>query len=180
MSGDEEEWEGSYRAKRQRRATTTLLVVIAMLAGAFYYASTYFQASAPVAGPCQTIISAPELRPADISVNVYNATQQQGLARDVAAILGVRGFKVKGVANDPLKKAIKGVAELRHGPDGLESAQALQKHLPNAVLVADKREGDTVDLVIGTGYRRMGPEPPRATPVTTAVPCPASTVTVLP
>lgn len=180
MSGDEEAWERSYRAKRQRRATTTLLVVILMLAGAFYYASTYFQASAPAPGPCTTIISAPELRPADITVNVYNATRKQGLARDAAAVLTQRGFKVRAIANDPLKKAIKGVAELRHGPNGTASALALQKHLPQAVLAADKREGDDVDLVIGAGFTTFGPVPPPATPVTTAIPCPASTVTVLP
>lgn len=178
MSGDEgAREEDSYHARRQRRATTTLLVVILMLAGAFYYASTYFQSSAPKPGPCQTIISVAELRPADISVNVYNATQQGGLARDVAAVLALRGFKVKEIANDPLKKTIKGVAELRHGPDGLESAKVLLKHLPKAVLVADKREGDTVDLVIGTGYRRIGAVPPPAAPATTAIPCPPVTVT---
>jgi hypothetical protein len=177
VPGDEGARDDSYHARRQRRATTTLLVVILMLSGAFYYASTYFQASAPKPGPCQTIISVAELRPADISVNVFNATQQGGLARGVAQVLAARGFKVKEIANDPLDKAIKGVAELRHGPDGLESAKVLQRHLPTAVLVADKREGDTVDLVIGTGYRRMGAIPPPATAVTTAIPCPPVTVT---
>ncbi len=175
MSGDEEALERSYHARRQRRALITLLVVTLMLAGAFYYASTYFRASAPRPAACATIISAQELRPADISVNVYNATQQRGLAREVGIVLTQRGFKVKEVANDPLKKRITGVAELRHGPDGLESATILLKHLPKAVLVADKREGDTVDLVIGTGFRVFGPVPAPATPVSTTIPCPTST-----
>lgn len=177
MPGDEGARDDSYHARRQRRATTTLLVVILMLSGAFYYASTYFQASAPKPGPCQTIISVAELRPADISVNVLNATQQGGLARKVAAVLAERGFKVKQIANDPLKKTIKGIAELRHGPDGLEPAKVLLKHLPTAVLIADKREGDTVDVVIGNGFKAFGPVPPPAAPVTTVVPCPPVTVT---
>ncbi len=169
MVGDEEAAERAYRARRRRRSAITLVVVLGLLGAAFFYAASYFRASEPEARPCMTVLPVTELRPADISVNVLNATKQQGLARGVAAILADRGFKVKSVANDPLDKAIKVPAELRHGPDGLESAQVLQKHLPAAVLVADKREGDTVDFVIGDGYGRMGTEPPQPTPTT--VPC---------
>lgn len=175
MSGDESAAEHVYHVRRQRRAATTLVVVLGILAAAFYYASTYFRASEPTAGPCMTVLPVAELRPADISLNVYNATKQQGLARDVGAVVTSRGFKLKAVANDPLRKTIKGVAELRHGPDGLESAKVVQQHLPGAVLVNDKRQGDTVDVVIGNGFRKFGPVPPRATPTATAVPCPPST-----
>lgn len=175
MSGDEEAAEHAYHVRRQRRSATTLIVVLGILAAAFYYASTYFRASEPAAGPCTTLLAVTELRPADISLNVYNATKQQGLARDVGAVVTSRGFQLKSVANDPLKKTIKGVAELRHGPEGLESAKVLQRHLPGSVLVADKRQGDTVDLVIGNGFRKFGPVPPQPTPATTAIPCPPST-----
>lgn len=174
MSVDEAAAERAWRARRRRRTTVTLIVALAVLAGAFYYASTYFRASAPTPGPCTTAVTVAQLQPADVSVAVYNATSRRGLARSVATALGKRGFVIKDVANDPLKKTVKGVAELRHGPEGLASAQLLLKHLPGAVLVADKREGDTVDVVLGNGYRKLGPVPPNTTPTATVVPCPTT------
>lgn len=176
MSGDDDAAEQAYRVRQHRRATVTLFVVVAGLVAAFYYASSYFQGGGVAASPCATITSPGELRPADISVNVYNSTRRPGLARTVATELIDRGFKVKTIDNDPLKKTIKASAELRHGPAGLESAKVLQKHLPGSVLVADKREGDTVDLAIGNGYKAMGKVPPAVQPSVT-VSCPPSTGT---
>lgn len=175
MSVDEAAAERAWRARRRRRSTVTLIVALGILAAAFYYASTYFRSSTPTPAPCTTALTVAQLQPADVSVNVYNATSRRGLARSVAADLGKRGFKIKGVANDPLKKSVKRVAELRHGPEGLASAQLLLKHLPGAVLVADKREGDTVDVVLGDAYRNLGPVPPKATSTATVVPCPSAT-----
>jgi hypothetical protein len=177
MSGVEETSEREYHVRQQRRSAVTLLVVLLGLAGAFFYASTYFRDSDPQARPCTTVISSAELRPADISVNVYNATGHGGLARAIGNVLTDRGFNVRDIDNDPESKAIKGVAELRHGPEGLASAKVLLKQFPGAVLVADKREGDTVDLVIGDRYRNIGPIPPVVTPTVKTIPCPQTTAT---
>jgi hypothetical protein len=169
--------ERAYQVRQQRRSAVTLLVVLLGLAGAFFYASTYFRDSDPEARPCTTVISSVELRPADISVNVYNATGKGGLARAIGNLLTDRGFNVRDIDNDPEGKTVKGVAELRHGPEGLEPAKVLLKHFPGAVLVADKREGDTVDLVVGNRYSNIGPVPPAVTPKVTTIPCPKTTAT---
>jgi hypothetical protein len=156
-----------YRAKRQRRATVTIAVLLLALAGAFYYASTYFRDTTPTPAACSTVVPTPQLRPGDVSVNVYNATKRQGLASATAKDVAKRGFKVKSVANDPLKKTIKKAAEIRFGPTGAESAKLLAKHVPGAVLSEDKRKNDTVDLVLGDAWKKLGPAPAEPTPEAT-------------
>jgi hypothetical protein len=175
MSGVEEASERAYHVRQQRRSAVTMLVVMLGLAGAFFYASTYFRDSDPEGRPCTTVVSSGELMPADISVNVYNATGHGGLARAVGDVLIDRGFNVRDIDNDPEAKTVQAVAEVRHGPEGLASAKVVLKHFPGAVLVADKREGDTVDVVIGNRYRNIGPMPPVVTPTVKIVPCPQTT-----
>lgn len=177
MAGVDAAADRAYHARRQRRARATLFVVVLVLAGAFYYASTYYTSSEPKPGPCTTVVPTIEPRPVDISVNVYNATSRRGLAATVAKATAARGFKVKAVSNDPLKKTVKGVAEIRYGPEGLASAKVLAKHFPGAPLVADKREGDTIDLVLGNTYKAIGPVPTVPAPTATLPPCPTVTVT---
>lgn len=177
MAGSDVDAQRAYHARRQRRSTITIIVVMLGLAGAFYYASSYFGSTAPGVQPCTTIVPEVEPKPVDISLNVYNATTKRGLAATVAKIAAERGFKVKAVANDPLKKTIKGVGELRHGRDGLASAKVVAKHLPGVALINDKREGDTVDLVLGNTFKALGPVPAKPTPTTTLRPCPTITIT---
>ena len=66
--------ERQWRVRRQRRSTATIIVVLLALAGAFYYASTYFKDTAPTPSACTTEAPVSELKPQDVSVNVYNAT----------------------------------------------------------------------------------------------------------
>ncbi|WP_347352880.1 LytR C-terminal domain-containing protein [Intrasporangium sp.] len=163
-----------YRAKRQRRTTVTIVVLVLALAAAFYYASSYFRDTTPEpSASCTTVLPpAQPLQPADVSVNVYNATTRNGLAGATSKVLAERGFKIRKVANDPLRKKIKKVAEIRYGASGKSSAELLARHVPGAVLVKDKRKDDSVDLVIGNAWKRLGPVPaqPAATP--TLPPCP--------
>jgi hypothetical protein len=176
MSAEDDGYE--YRAKRQRRATVTIAVLLLALAGAFYYASTYFRQ--PVSKPaaaCTTVKPVQPLRPADVSVNVYNATKRSGLAGTTSQALAKRGFKIKTVANDPLKKTVTKTAEIRYGEPGKQSAELLRKHVPGAVLVKDKRKDDTVDLVIGNAWKQLGPVPAEPTPTQTLPLCPDATST---
>lgn len=165
-----------YRAKRQRRTTVTLAVIILALAGAFYYASTYFQGSTPKPSTaCTTEKPTEPLRPADVSVNVYNATRRTGLAGATSEELAKRGFKIKKVANDPLKKTVTKPAEIRYGAAGKQSAALLATHVPGAVLVKDQRKDDSVDLVIGNAFKKLGPVPAPKTPTATLPLCPETT-----
>lgn len=93
----------------------------------------------------------------DIKINVYNATNNIGLAESVATNFSNRDFQVLKVGNDPLKKKIDGVAELRYGPKGVGSAHVLRAYfLDEAEPVFDpEREGDVVDVVLGEDFRQL-------------------------
>jgi hypothetical protein len=167
----------SYRVRRQRRSVIVICVVLLGLAGAFYYASSYFRATAPQPGPCTTEPIAVPLRTSDVSLNVYNATTRKGLAAAASKTAIDRGFKVKAIGNDPKKATIKQTAQVRFGPAGEASAKLVIAHVPGAVGVNDKREGDTVDLVLGNAWKSFGPVPAVVTPTQTLRPCPTVTVT---
>ncbi|GAB3056859.1 hypothetical protein GCM10027053_17930 [Intrasporangium mesophilum] len=177
MSQVVDEGDGTYRVRRQRRSMVVLAIVLLGLGGAFYYASSYFRASNPEPGPCTTATTSAGLKAADVSLNVYNSTDRRGLAAAVAKVARDRGFQVKSVANDPKHADVKQVAQIRFGPEGAASAKLVHLHVPKAVLVNDKRKGDTVDLVVGAGWRSFGAPPAGSTPTQTGRPCPTVTVT---
>lgn len=166
-----------YRARRHARATVVMAAVLLALAGAFYYASTYFRASEPSSGPCTTKPPVVALKPADVSVNVYNATNRRGLALATSKTVLARGFKVAAVANDPKGATIKAVAQIRYGPAGAESARLLYRHVPGAVFFNDKRKADTIDLVLGNAWKNLGPVPSPTPTKPGLPPCPTITVT---
>jgi hypothetical protein len=165
-----------FRARRQRRATVTIAVVVLILAGAFYYASAYFRETTPQPGPCTTVVAPPPLKPADVSINVYNATNRSGLALKTSKAAADRGFKIAAVANDPKKKTIKDVAHIRYGPEGEESAKLLAQHIKGAKLIQDKRKGDTIDLALGTAWKAFGPAPTPTSTAPTLPECPTVTI----
>ena len=166
----------TYRVRRQRRSTIVIAVVLLSLAGAFYYASTYFRDTTPTPGPCTTEVPTAALRPADVSLNVYNSTTRNGLAKAVALGAVDRGFKVKAVGNDPRHAGVKQVAQIRFGPEGAASARLVKAHVPQAVYLNDKRKGDTVDLVVGAAWKTFGKVPVTPTPTQTLRQCPTITV----
>ncbi len=124
---------------------------------------------------------APEMpRPSQITVNVYNTTFHEGLAKTVQDELAARGFRKGKTGNDPLKTFLpKTTAVIRYGEDGDLAAKRLLQHVPGATLTKDGRSGTTVDLVIGNTFTALTPideVPPlpvekKAPPETVAVPC---------
>ncbi|HET7399442.1 MAG TPA: LytR C-terminal domain-containing protein [Intrasporangium sp.] len=162
------------RLRRQGRAAVTILLVLAGLAAAFYYANSYFQRTAPKAAPCMTVPTAPDLAPRDVSLRVYNSTERAGLAAATAKVAASRGFRVKQVANDPLNRTIGAPAEIRYGKAGEASAKVVARHVPGAALKPDQRGDDSVDLVLGNGWKAFGPVPAPVTATPTPVPCPSS------
>ena len=178
MAGQDpyDEAEHAYRNRRRRRTAITLAVVIAGLAFAFSSAASYYQESGPKPQPCTTV-AAPEptadpLEPADVTLNVYNATKRSGIASAAAKTARERRFVVEKVANDPDDAEVGRVAIIRYGPDGKESAKLLATHLPEGVkLVKIKREGDVIDLVLGEKWKKFGPVPVEPEPEPTLPPC---------
>jgi hypothetical protein len=157
---------------RRRRPWGTVVVVLLMMAvifGGTYGAVVLLRgggnapaAPTPTPTPCVTVTVTPGAalpKPASVTVNVYNATDRAGLARRTADELKSRGFGIGAVANDPLGKTVKGVAEIRYGVDGADNAVLLRYYVPGAALVQDDRPDATVDLVTGqkfTGIRAQG------------------------
>lgn len=99
----------------------------------------------------------------NIKINVYNATDRQGLAEQVAFNFENRDFTIVNKAtiqqaNDPQKKRVDGVAVLRYGPNAVGAAWILRAYfLAEAGTEFDiNRKDDVVDVVLGTKFQQLG------------------------
>ena len=106
--------------------------------------------SCPPTQPPPTVVP-----PAKVKVNVYNATERRGLASAVAAQLKKRGFKVGKVSNDPLKRKVTGLAEVRSSTTGADAARTVVAQVGQVVLVPDQRKDASVDLVLGATFKKL-------------------------
>ena len=112
----------------------------------------------PEPEPCETTLVAPAEvlpRPDTVVVNVFNSTQRGGLAGTTAQQLSQRGFRINKVENDPLGVSLRGIGEIRYGPNGVDNARLLEFHFPGAVLVDDGRAGPRVDIALGRGFESI-------------------------
>lgn len=93
----------------------------------------------------------------DVKINVYNATDEAGLATGIADDFRNRKFQVKKAGNDPQKRAVDEVAVLRYGPKGVGSAHLLRAYFLNqAVYEYDaERADDVVDVVLGNSFQQL-------------------------
>lgn len=99
------------------------------------------------------------VEPSKMMINVMNGTQIAGLAGASAKKLEKRGFKVGEVGNARMSK-VNVVGAVISGPDGYAQAMTIQRHVSGLTYVFDpKRQGRTVDLVIGTKYKKLVKEP---------------------
>ena len=150
------------RRSRRRRAFVTLSVVVLMLFFAFWYAYSYYRTSSePTAAPAPVCTTAAPAKagavpkPSDITVNVYNATDRDGLAAKTAADVRERGFDVATVTNDPLQRTVTGPAEVRYGKAGAAKAKVVLGLVKGAKPVKDARTDASVDLVVGEKFTAL-------------------------
>lgn len=111
--------------------------------------------------PCVTVTVTPGTglpSTSQVTTNVYNATDRTGLAATTAEELQRRGFVIGTIDNDPLGKAVSGVAEIRHGPSGESAAKLMAFYLPGAVLVDDGRSDATIDTALGAAFTQVAPQ----------------------
>jgi LCP family protein required for cell wall assembly len=106
------------------------------------------QPAAEIPGPALTV------PPAEVTLDVLNATGTSGLAATVADALRAQGFTVGGVGNESGRVASSVV---RHGPDTEAQARTVAAAVPGAVLQASDALGGTVQLVLGPGYSTVVP-----------------------
>ena len=160
---------GSSRARRarRRRALITLGIVLLMLFFAFWYAYSYYRdsdkAKAAPKPTCTATATSTVKTPAQVTVNVFNATDRTGLAAKTAADVRKRGFKVSTVSNDPLQHDVTIAAEVRYGTSGTASAKLVLALVKGSKSVRDSRTDSSVDLVLGTKFTALTPAPKKAT-----------------
>lgn len=90
----------------------------------------------------------------DVTVNVFNAGDQDGLAGQVANTLRRRGFKTAKVEN--IRRSLQTPAEIWYGPKGVGAAYLMSAQLLDAKLVFDlKRKDATIDLLLGNTFKQL-------------------------
>ena len=168
---DSPEFAVDAEAKRRRtvRHGIILTLVVMLLAAALvtaYLVNTkaiVIDALEPkpvAAAPSEANASCPKdelayVQPSKMKINVMNGTEVAGLAGATATKLKKRGFKVGDVGNARLSQ-VDVVGAVTSGPDGYAQAMTLQRNITGLAYVFDpKRQGSTVDLVIGTKYKDL-------------------------
>ncbi len=131
-------------------------------------------ASANVPCPPADALPAPY---SEITANVYNATDETGLAARTASGLAQYGVVVSQEAN--YGGNLEGVANIVSGPRGLQAAYTVAQIVPGSTVSLDGRDDATIDVVLGGAFSEVpSPEetavdpeqplapPPGCTPVT--------------
>ncbi len=153
----------------------TLGLIALALFWAVWFAWSYIRAdndrvASRTPAPTCRAVDPKEITPAKTTVNVYNGGGKDGLAASTSKQLAARGFVIANVANEPNKKTVAGIGEVRYGPQGEAQAKLVLGVARGAKGVKDARKGATVDLVIGTKWVPLKPAP-----AATGLPaCPAS------
>lgn len=158
------------RRRRERRAMALILGALILVGVGVTYAAAYVAGIAPGSQPdpppascvATSVPPPPQLA---FTLNVYNATKDQGVAKRTAAALRSRDFAVGTVSNDPYGEKLSGVGELRFGAAG--ASYAKQYVLPlfsGATLQQDGRTGNSVDVVLGAEAPEVSDGTPTPTP----------------
>lgn len=156
--------ENDPATSRRRRSIITFSLVLLLLFFAVWYALSYIRADeatgeeATSSATTRSTTSTCDVSPQQVEVNVYNATDREGLAGRVAADLEERGFDVKTVANDPKKAELDGAGQLRYGSNGRKGADLVQVHTGEVEMIQDARKRTSVDVVLGPRFTQLVPE----------------------
>ncbi len=110
-------------------------------------------ASASVPCPPANALPAPF---GEITANVYNATDQSGLAARTAGGLAQYGIVISQEAN--YGGSFEGVANIVSGARGLQAAYTVAQLIPGSTVTLDGREDATIDVVLGGAFSEI-PEP---------------------
>ncbi|MDT9691850.1 LytR C-terminal domain-containing protein [Streptomyces sp. P9(2023)] len=100
-------------------------------------------------------------KPAQITVNVYNATPRSGLAKTTADELKKRGFVIGKIGNAPAAydKKVPGAGLLLGATGATKGAfPVLGTQLKGATAKTDTRATADVDLIIGTAFKALDPK----------------------
>ncbi len=87
--------------------------------------------------------------PADITVDIHNATGTQGQATRASEDLAAQGF---GIGALDTRDKVAAVTTIRHSPDQVQAARTLQAAIPGSVLRVQADRGSRLDLTLGVPY----------------------------
>lgn len=155
----------SRRGRRRLRTALTLLILAGLVAGAAWY--SWDLVTEPTADTDdEIVVSTPECAmpvptdappPEEINLNIYNGTSINGLASQVARTLREQGYVILDVANDPRRRSVTGVAEIRAASQRTE-VELVMSQFPGAVFLQDQRQDDSIDVVVGQSFQQVGPQ----------------------
>ncbi|GAA3218927.1 hypothetical protein GCM10017691_01990 [Pseudonocardia petroleophila] len=118
--------------------------------------------------PDQTVLAAGAgPAPADVTVDVLNASDRQGLAAEIGGTLGTLGFRVDEIGNAD-ETAPDTV--IRFSPDRAAAAQLLAATVPSATTVPDPAASGVLQLVLGNSFDGVVRAPSTAAAATPAEP----------
>jgi hypothetical protein len=138
------------------RRASAVLVVLLLFAGTGYTVWRVTLAPPAGAGEPTTCVQpkpvALPMQPKRVLVNVYNATNRNGLAARTARQLSAYGFRIGKVANDPMDRKVRGTAEIRGGAESTRQIATIRAYVDKETVYRVKRRGASVDLVLGPGF----------------------------
>jgi len=109
----------------------------------------------------------PTVKPAKVALQVLNGTNIAGLAATTASQLTARGFNVAGTGN-ATGTASSTVIEYASAAQ-LPQVNTLQKEIPGAqIKQVSSLKGSTLSLVLGNGFKGVGPRPKKKARSTSA------------
>jgi hypothetical protein len=98
-------------------------------------------------------------RPRTVSVLVLNSTERSGIASQTKKALIKRRFKVTGAENDAAAYGghgvIKGVAEIRYGPQARAAATLVRYYFPHAAMQQTDASSRLVTVALGANFTKV-------------------------
>ncbi|HEY2298601.1 MAG TPA: LytR C-terminal domain-containing protein [Jatrophihabitans sp.] len=98
-------------------------------------------------------------KPSTVSILVLNSTQRSGIASKTKKQLIKRKFKVTGAENDAAAYGghgvIKGVAEIRYGPQAVAAAELVRFYFPHAAMQQTDASTRVVTVSLGANFKHL-------------------------
>lgn len=172
------------RDHRHLRTAITLLVLLVIVSGAGWYSWNLIAGESEADEDPNGIVAAPTCAvvaptgappPEDIGLNVYNATDRNGLASSVAREMRERGYAILDVANDPTTRTVTQVAEVRANVEQQLAVDLVMSQFPGSVFLPDERTDGSIDLALGEAFEAIAAIPAPGEPA-----APEGTATPLP
>jgi len=160
------------------RTGILLLLMVVLLAGTGWFGYKSLTAPIAKAGPtCNSQTVAGSLSSSQVTVRVYNAGTQNGLAASIQKQLQGKGFQVPYVGNS--SQAIEETTIVGSKIDAPE-VKLVAGFFPKSKITEDNRKDHTVDVIVGDSFGGLDETAPTQIAVQQAVICASPSPTATP